>query len=253
MAAKKPQKKTPRKQREGRSPVVDRPNSPRMGEVEIRPRRIDRKIVTMDPEPKASKAKANTMKAFRPGGKKARENHAPSGDQVAREAEQANHVTGYLRLRLHVEKGEVTVQGAKHVPGPLDRVGSISPGVSYVARIGDRQIAAGDVPEPTEWRSFPDPAQRAGLEGHHVTEVESFDVTVRVPAEELDEQRLGDLNVELVRWRGKGPGDRIDVDELAKQPKAAITQLGTLRGVELETVPADVRRSLRAALKHTSD
>ena len=187
-----------------------------------------------------------------PTGKKRSGSHRPDGDQEPR-TEAATEAPGYLRLRLHVEKGEVSVRGATHVAGPLDRPASLSPGASYVARLGDRQIAVGDIPEPTEWRSFPDPAGRAGLDSHHVTEVESFDVTVRIPAEELDEQRLGELQVDLLRWRGRGPGERIGVEDLAKQPKAALTELGTLRGVDIEAIPADVRRSLRAAWKKTSD
>ena len=250
MATKKPQK-PPRKQREGRAAIVDQPNRPRMGEVDIKPRRIDRKIVTMDVEPKASKAKANTMDEF-PKPKKRPGAHRPDGDQVAREATAALG-RGYLRLRLHVENGEAAVSGATYVEGPLDRPSTLSPGASYIARVGDRQVAVGDIPEPTEWRSFPDPAGRAGLDSHHVVEVDSFDVTVRIPAEEIDEQQLGELSVDLLRWRGRGPGEQIAVEDLAKQPKAALTELGKLRGVDLKAVPTDVRRSLRAALKQASD
>jgi hypothetical protein len=90
------------------------------------------------------------------------------------------------------------------------------------------------------------------MERHHLSEVESPEFTVRIPADELSEGQLAELSVDLFRWRGKGPGDHIAVAELSKQPKVAVTRIARLDGLQEADVPAPVRRQLRDALKRRS-
>lgn len=159
---------------------------------------------------------------------------------------------GYLRLRLSIVEGKARVRGVKFVEGPLDRPDRISAGLSYEAKVGGKRVAVGDVTDFAERRSFPDPTGRAGMEHHHVAEIEEPEFTVRIPADELGEAQLAELTVDLFRWRGKGPGDHIAVTELSKQPKVAVTRIARLDGIQEADVPAPVRRQLRSALKRRS-
>lgn len=242
-------RKTPRRQREGRAAIVDNPRKPEMKAV--RPRRISRKIVAMPQEPEPSKAKRNIMD---PVPKRRSKTVKPSqlGDQVeARGAQPEVAGKGYIALRMHAEGGELQVQSAKFVEGPLLVEETVSPGLTYEAKLGRRRVGHGDVPDSIEWRSHPDPEGRAGLEGHHVVEQASFDFTVRIPAEQVEDGALDDLQVTLYRWRGKGPGEHIAIGELTKEPKAALKTLATMRGFQVgnlsRSLQSDVREAIRQA------
>ena len=243
-----PRTQRPRTQREGRAAVVDNPKLPRMGDEGVRPRRIDRKIVRMEVDPAPSKARANTMD---PVPKRSSKNQgAPSGDQVeSTQVTAAHEGAGYVRLRLRMDDGELSVRGAKVVDGPLHSDEVVTPGLNYEATFQGRRLATGDVPDPTEIRSFPDPAGRPGLEGHHVAEQSTYEFLVRIPVERIDEGKLEELRVNLFRWRGKGPGDRIAAEELSKQPRAAVEMVGSLSGVRLAALSTADRRGLRRALE----
>ncbi|MEK8229251.1 hypothetical protein NKG05_30085 [Oerskovia sp. M15] len=145
------------------------------------------------------------------------------------------------------------MRGVKFVEGPLDRPDTISAGLSYEAKVGGKRVAVGDVPDFGERRSFPDPTGRAGMERHHVTEIEAPEFTVRIPADALSEAQLAELSVDLFRWRGKGPGDHISVTALSKQPKVAVTRIARLDGLREADLPAPVRRQLREAFKRPPD
>ena len=258
--------KPPRSQTQGGPPVVEQPGKPTFGET-VAPRRIDRKLVTMAQEPTPSTARRNTMDPF-PQRPKAGPRRRDPGDQQPREGAtggggagaagaagaggSAVEGPGYLRLRLRVVDGDARVRGVKFVEGPLDRPDTISAGLSYEAKVGGKRVAVGDVPDFGERRSFPDPTGRAGMERHHLSEIETPEFTVRIPADELSEAQLGELSVSLFRWRGKGPGDHIAVTELSKQPKVAVTRIAALDGLREADVPAPVRRQLRDALKRRS-
>lgn len=240
----------PRTQSEGGPAVIDQPGKPTFHEP-VAPRRIGRKLVTMAAEPSPSKARKNTMDAF-PERPKAGPKRRDPGDQQPLEstgAPVADDSPGYLRLRLRVVNGEARVRGVTFVEGPLDRPDTISAGMSYEARVGDRRVAIGDVPDFGERRSFPDPNGRAGMERHHVSEVEAPEFTVRIPADQLSEEQLAELSVDLFRWRGKGPGDHIAVSELSKQPKVAVTRIARLDGLDEGDIPAPVRRQIRDAFR----
>jgi hypothetical protein len=237
------------RQREGAPPIVDQPSKPRAGEL-VPPRRIERRMVTMADEPTPSRATRNTMDPFperprtaarrTPGDQQPLDTGRPAADETA---------PGYLRLRFRVENGEVLVRGVTFVEGPLDRPQTLSAGLGYQARVGRRSVAVGDVPEFTERRSFPDPTGRAGMERHHIAEMPFQDFTVRIPADQITEDELADLNVELFRWRGRGPGEHIHITDLPREPAVALTRIAMFSGLSAADVAAPVRRRLRAVAR----
>ena len=222
---------------------MDQPQKPRAGEI-VPPRRIGRKMVTMAEEPMPSGASRNTMDSF-PERPKTAPRRTP-GDQEPHGVGPPGRPVrprpwshrlgrgagpGYLRLRFRVEGGEVTVRGASFVEGPLDRPQFVTAGLGYEARVGRRRVAVGDVPEFTERRSFPDPAGRAGMERHHISEVLFQDFTVRIPADQISEADLADLSVDLFRWRGRGPGGPHRDHGAVREPKAAVTRIARFSGL----------------------
>lgn len=243
------ERRIPKKQKEGRDPIVDNARLPDMAE-RIKPRRIGRRIIMMPEDPGTPSARSNIMKPVpRRRGRTPRPQTL--GDQVEAPTPRGpvSEDRGYVRLRMRMEGGELTVRGAKFVEGPLQQDEPVSAGLTYEARIGRRRIAHGDVPSATEWRSHPDPEGRPGMEGHHVTEQDRHDFTVRIPAEEVDTESLPNLRVDLYDWRGEGPGEHIDIRDLRRQPKTTVERVATLDGVHPEELSKRLRRDLLQAVK----
>lgn len=232
--------------------IIEDADKPSMGPGAVKPRRIDRKIVLMPEEPSPSRAKRNTMEPL------PKRKHEPADgthdldEQVAPDAvpEVDGEAPGYIRLRVHVDDGEMTVRDAKFVAGPLNKVGDlVTPGLNYEVKVRRRRVAVGDVPETTEWRGYPDPTGRPEMEGHHIVEQTSYDFTVRIPADQIDEDSLEDLSIDLFRWRGRGPGDHIDISELSKEPKTAVERLASLRGIESSSAGDRLEKGLKSAFE----
>src|SRR3990170_3390856 len=110
--------------RKGIEPVVDNPRLARMTGKRPRTTQIEGKILLMAEEPKTDTGKRNRMQ---PVGKvssqrvpKVRpDQKAAPPSKAAREAAVAKEPAGYVRLRLRVKDGELSVLGAKAVEGPL--------------------------------------------------------------------------------------------------------------------------------------
>jgi hypothetical protein len=241
------------KQRDGAPAVVENPDLPRMGEIEVPPSRMGRRVVTMPDEPLPYRGTRNLMDPV-PRGRAAGKRQGELGDQEEPPARRSQRKAasigqeGYVRLRIRVEHGELSVAGATFVEGPLAQPEMVHPGLSYEVKVGRRRVAVGDVPDP-EWRSYPDPSGRPGLEGHHITEPESYEFTVRMSAAEFTEPALAETNVALYRWTGEGPGEALEAAAIARQPKGAVTRIGVLRGIDVENLPGAVQKDVRRAIR----
>lgn len=194
---------------------------------------------TMDPMPKSRSRKVTSPKSL--------------GDQVARPTERADDGPGYFRIRMHIADGELSVAGIKFVGGPIRQDAVVSSGLTYDAKIGRRRVAFGDVPDTIEWRSFPDPAGKGEMAGHHVVEQTRYDFTVRVPAAKITESDLENLRVSLYEWRGGGPGEHISIGALSKQPKTVVRRLAVLPRMESSKIPVAVRKEVKSAFKEAGN
>lgn len=75
-------------------------------------------------------------------------------------------------------------------------------GLAYEIMNGNRRVAVSSIPDVGAWRSFPDPQGRTGLEGHHMAELDSFDVKVRMAQKEFSKASLPKLRVTFCRMKG---------------------------------------------------
>lgn len=251
-----PKKPAPRKQTkasrqskklEGARILIEDARRPSMSEAVVEPRRIGRQLVMMAEDPTPSKAKKNTMA---PVPKPSRKQPTPPerlGDQLAKDDEPAEDGPGYFRLRMQLTDGALTVRSATFVEGPFQGDETVTPGLTYEAKIGRKRVGFGDVADPSELRSFGDPSAKGTRANHHVVAQSDYEFLVRIPADELDEGALDRLRVTLYRWRGHGPGEHIGIAELATQPKTAVERLGAISGVDVPELPKDIRDNLRAA------
>jgi hypothetical protein len=230
-----------------------------MGETEVEPARIGGRISLMPEEPKKDEGRRNRMARFRhvksppetrmpKGGYP--EQEPPQPPRRAKLAERAPRPAqeGYVRLRVLVQNGELAVEGAKFVAGPLAPTETLHPGLAYEVTLGARRIAAGGIVDAGQWRSFPDPLGRPGLEGHHITEVPSYEIAIRVPARELSMSALPKARITLYRWRGTAPAAPVAGRSLKVQLKGRVETVATLSGIRMNRLSKQAQAELRRAL-----
>jgi hypothetical protein len=246
--------------KDGAPPVVENARLRRMGEGEMEPMRIAGRMLAMPEEPKKDEGTRNRMAPFRHV-KSPVETRMPKGGypeqeppKPPRRAKPAGRGAkpgkeGYVRLRVLVQDSELTVVGAKFVEGPLAPMETLHPGLAYEVTLGARRIAAGGIVDAGQWRSFPDPLGRPGLEGHHITEVPSYEIAVRVPAQDLTMAALPKARITLYRWRGTGPAAPVAGRSLNAQLKGRVETVATLKGIRLSRLSKEAQAEVRRALE----
>jgi hypothetical protein len=231
-------------------PVVENPGLRYMPEGEIGQQHSgEARLMPESPGGEAEQA-GRRMEAV-PAGEPARGGPAvPAGpQQPARSLRSAGGGESYLRLLLHVEDGEVSVQGVSEVAGPLGSPEPLHGGLAYEVSVGARPLAAGAVPDPGVRRSFPpqDPGA-AGVEGHFIVETASYDFTARVPAAQLSSASLPDMQVAVYRLDGgqvvQPAGDRLLVDHAGH----LADEVARLSGIRVEELPVTVRAAFDRVL-----
>ncbi|HVE50606.1 MAG TPA: hypothetical protein VNG69_13445 [Casimicrobiaceae bacterium] len=249
-----------RRMTSGTPPVVEDAKLPRMGEGELAPLRIGGRIALMADEPARDTGTRNRMAPFRRAKSTVETRMPKSGypeqepPKPPRRTKPAGRATkrtseGYVRLRVLVQNGELSVVGAKFVEGPLAPVETLPPGLVYEVTLGSRRVAAGAIPDAGVWRSFPDPFGRAGLEGHHITEVSSYEIAVRVPAQELSISALPKTRITLLRWRGTSPAAPAAGRSLKAQLKGRVNTVASLNGIRPSQLSKKAQAELRKALE----
>lgn len=249
-----------RRMKDGAPPIVEDAKLPRMGEGEVAPWRIGGRIALMTEEPKRDEGTRNRMAPFRhaknpaetrmpKGGYPEQEPPKPPrrGIPAGRPAKPAKE--GYVRLRVLVQDGELSVTGAKFVEGPLAPMEMLHPGLAYEVTLGTRRVAAGAIVDAGVRRSYPDPLGRPGLEGHHITAMPSYEIAVRVPAHELSLSALPKARIALYRWSGTAPMAPVAGRPLKAQLKGRVETVATLNGIRIGRLPRQAQAELRGALE----
>ena len=190
-------------------PIVGFPKLAVMSDKPLRPKAIKGKVLQMEAEPKADTGKTNRMKKFTRSAKKAApkkydDQKPPPTTRIAKKETTEKEPAGYVRMRLRVKDGEVSVLDAKAVEGPLVET-KIQGALAYEATLGPRRVAAGAIPDVGEKRSFPAPKGKGPQAGHFVTPLESYEINVRVPKEEVTLKSLPRLEVAVFRVKEELP------------------------------------------------
>lgn len=235
----------------GIKPVVSSARLPRMTDTPPKAALIGGKTLLMAARPKADTGKVKRMPAVSKATvrqtKTRPDMEAPKTRATARARE------GYVRLRVRVtEGGRLTVVGAKAVEGELVEP-KLQGAMAYEATIGGRRIAGGGIPDAGEQRSFPDPkAKLPEMKGHHVTELASYEVNVRVPREAVKVAELQKLEIGLFRIKEDLPEEAAAIAAeapLADQFQKELREVARLKGIKPDKLAKPVADQLRKAFR----
>lgn len=232
----------------GVPPVIDNPRLARMTDKAGRPRPIDGKIVLMAGEPKPDTGKQRRMPPVPPSKPDRQPRERPDQVEPSGSRETAQEPQGYVRLRLRVEDGELSVVGAKAVEGPLVE-SKLQGSLAYEVTVGKKRVAAGAIPDAGERRSFPDPEGRGEMQGHHVAPLPAYDVNVRVPKEQVSAASLPRLEIALYRVKEPLPIERLEAGAIGPQFERELREVARIKGIQPEKLSGRVADEVRTAFE----
>jgi hypothetical protein len=235
-------------------PVVEDPSLPTMTDKPQRPRRIGGKVLQMPEEPSPPRGKANRMKPVpKKPPKKPRGRRGELPDQVAKKTTAQRGVAAeegdaYVRMRVRVEDGEMSVRSMKTVEGPLIAHEDLHGDLAYEVTVGKKRVASGAIPDVGVNRSFPHPDPVPGQEGHHLAPSAAHEFIARVPREAISLSSLPRTNVTLFRVK-EGPLPSVEGPErLVAHFDKELREVAELRGIRLEALPKSVQAQARRSL-----
>lgn len=160
-----------------------------------------------------------------------------AGDQVPAAAPFAAAAGGesYLRVRVRVEGDQATVLDASRVDGPLAAAREARGGFAYQVTVDGRPVAGDAVPDLGVLRSFPNPQSPDPRERvHHISKVDSYEFTARIPAERLPADALERVEISLLRITDASRALPLAAERsLLEEHAVEVREVGRLRGSEL--------------------
>jgi hypothetical protein len=176
----------------------------------------------------------------------------PGGNPQQMKEGQATPPTpeGYVRVKVRLEKGQLSVIDLKRVPGPLAMPSAIIRGYGYEVLLDEQQIALGSVPDVGVRRSFAN-RDLPGLEGkHHFVPVPTIDFFVRIPKDYISTANLPKLNIVLHNVQ-EAPERLTTLAPLQKQSGVNTIEVARLSGIKLQRLPSALRAHLEQILNET--
>jgi hypothetical protein len=230
-------------------PILDNPKRPRMaGEKPVR-RRIGGQWLVMAEEPAQEASSGPGLMSPVPQATRPIDAR-PGGPQQALPptAQEGSSQPQSVRLRVRVTNGVATVIDVRVVPGVAPLPERLLYGLAYEIRNGSRCVAVGSLPDVGMRRSYPDPKGRAGMRGHHLAELQSIEVNLRLPRQEFLSSSLAKLRVQLYRMKSQPPAQALTRAPLIEQFPDLLRPAAELRGIRLEGLGPTLRASIEAAL-----
>jgi hypothetical protein len=219
------------KQIEGAPPVIEDPKLPRMGEESVRPK-TKSKLPMMPEKPQPPKGKNLMPKSAKRGSGKPPRGGLPPQTEAKAAAESES----YIRLRVRVENGEMSVVESHEIEGPLSEPSELRGTHAYELTIRSTRLHAGSIPDLGVWRSFPDPEGPLEHRGHHITEPSTFEFNVRVPRKALSASTLSKAEIALYRVKEPTQNLMLTAAPLSDTSGRELREVARLKGLPSGTL-----------------
>jgi hypothetical protein len=148
----------------------------------------------------------------------------------------------YVRLRISVRGGELTVVDSHLVEGPLGQVTGFPSGNAYEVTLGDRLLHAGALPDLGTQRSFSNPEGPPEQRGHYITEQPVYEFAARLPAAEVTPETIRQIAVRLHRVKEEARADVLSEMPLTKQFERELRPIAELVGLPDSALPEEIAK-----------
>src|SRR5262245_25474092 len=137
---------------------------------------------------------------------------------------------GYVRIRVRVDDGVLSIVASHPVEGPLAQTTTFEGGYAYEVTDGDRLLHAGSIPDLGVVRSFAHPSGTLEQQRHHTYPLSRYEFNARVPTGALRRAALSKIAIVLYRVKERPPTRAVFGQPLAAEP------LGLQRAREMREV-----------------
>ncbi len=193
----------------------------------------------------ARKATRKTSTRKRVGGRDSQER--PDQEPLRRKEKSAEQ---YIRLRLRVANGELSIVDSHLVDGPLAQTAAFQGGYAYEVTAGNQLLHAGSIPDLGVVRSF---AHRGGTleqQRHHTYELSTYEFHARVPAKALRRALLSEIAVVLYRVAER---ELLSAAPLGVQRKRKLREMARVIGIPASMLPPALAKTAgRATAKRAT-
>src|SRR5262249_40969659 len=150
----------------------------------------------------------------------------------------------YIRMRIRVRGGQLSIIDSHLVDGPLSQTSGFSGGNAYDVTLDDRLLHAAALPDVGVQRSFgnPDPKAPREQRGHHLTERPVYEFMARVPAAEVTRDTIGRITVRLHRVKEEARVDRLGTSPLARQFEREMRPIAEIVGLPDSVLPEAIEQ-----------
>ncbi len=166
------------------------------------------------------------------------------GDQIPRpdaRRPSAEVRDGYVRMRIRVEDGQMSVVESTFVPGPFRAARSLVGDTFYQVTDGERMLQAEPIPDLGVVRGFANPDGPPEQRRHHIYRPSSYEFDVRIPADELTGRRLPTVSVALYRAPSSVAVPDLTDEPLDRRlPEQGLVELGRIDGLAVEDLPVEI-------------
>lgn len=167
----------------------------------------------------------------------------PPDQQPPRQAERSGE--RYLRLRVRVDDGQLSIVDSQLVDGPLAQATEFQGTFAYEVTYGGRLLHAGSIPDLGTVRSFAHPNGTLEQRRHHTYELSSYEFDARVSVTQLRGVELSGVSVALYRVkqpaRPDAPPTRLSAESLAVQREQNLREIGRVVGLPASVLSAELR------------
>jgi hypothetical protein len=165
----------------------------------------------------------------------------PKQEEGARTTERRER---YIRMRIQVRDGRLSVVDSHLVDGPLSQTDGFSAGHAYEVTLDDRLLHAGHLPDLGVQRSFVNPSPKAPKEqkGHHLSERSVYEFMARVPAGEVTRDTVGRIAVRLHRVKEGARVAQLGPASLGRQFAREMRPIAELVGLPDSVLPEVIER-----------
>jgi hypothetical protein len=148
----------------------------------------------------------------------------------------------YIRLRIRVNNGRLSVVDSHLVDGPLGQERGFPGSNAYEVTLGDRLLHAGALPDLGVQRSFPNVDGPPRQHGHYFTERTTYEFTARLPADAVTRDTVKEIAVRLHRVKQEARTDQLGEAPLAMQFERQLRPIAELVGLPDSVLPEAIER-----------
>ena len=207
------------------------------------PRQVAAEIPTYDGPRKTHKAPnrrggkgERTKEKFEGAGRPSADKDEDRGEQRPRRRRGGDE--HYIRLRIRVSKGRLSVVDSHLVEGPLGQVSGFPGSNAYEITLDDELLHAGALPDLGLQRSFPNLKGPVVERGHYFTERDVFEFYARLPAEAVTRKTLRKITIRLLRVKEEAQADRVGEMPLSEQFEREMRAVAELVGLPESALPS---------------